>query len=166
MRRQTTLLTAARSHSGKVLVMFALLLPMLLGIVGLVIDCGLLMVAQREAQNAADAAALAAAMAELAQQGDPKSVATTLVTRYNGLSDATLSTFNNPPAAGAHAGDDRFYEVVVTYPITTLFMPALGASRDHSGQARAGAGSEAVSAGAGVDALDPTAAPGLTIAGS
>src|SRR5271168_2926002 len=117
MRRQTTLLTAARSHSGKVLVMFALLLPMLLGIVGLVIDCGLLMVAQREAQNAADAAAMAAAMAELAQQGEPHRAAMALVASYNGLSAGALSTFNHPPAAGPHAQDHRFYEVVVTYPI-------------------------------------------------
>jgi len=145
--------------------MFALLLPTLLGIVGLVVDCGLLMVAQREAQNAADAAAMAAAMVDQAQQGDPKAVATTLVTSYNGLSNATLSTFNNPPAAGPHAGDDRFFEVVVTYPITTLFMPALGTSRDQSVQARAVAGSEAISPRAGVAALDPTAAPGLTVAG-
>ena len=72
MRPRSTILTAGRSPSGKVLVMFALLLPMLLGMVGLVIDCGLLMVAQREAQNAADAAAMAAAMAELTQQGEPQ----------------------------------------------------------------------------------------------
>jgi Flp pilus assembly protein TadG len=163
MRSRSSLLTAGQSPSGKVLVMFALLLPLLLGMVGLVVDCGLLMVAQREAQNAADAAAMAAAMAELAQQGEPRDVATALVTRYSGLSDATLSTFNHPPAAGPHAGDDRFFEVVVTYPITTLFMPALGANRNQSVQARAVAGTEAVAAGAGVAALDPTAAPGLTV---
>ena len=144
--------------------MFALVLPMLLGMVGLVIDCGLLMVAQREAQNAADAAAMAAAMAELTQQGDPRSVATTFVTSYNGLSVATVSSFNHPPAAGPHAADDRFFEVVVTYPITTLFMPALGTSRNQSVQARAVAGIEPVSAGAGVAVLDPTASPGLRVA--
>ena len=165
MQRRNNILTAGRSPLGKVLVMFALLLPMLLGIVGLVIDCGLLMVAQ-PAQNAADAAAMAAAMAELTQQGDPKSAATTLVTSYNGLSETTLSTFNNPPAVGPHAGDDRFFEVVVTYPITTLFMPARGASRDRTVQARAVAGSEPVSSGSGVAALDPTAACGLTVAGA
>ena len=67
---------------------------------------------------------------------------------------------------GPHAGDDRFFEVVVTYPITTLFMPALGSSRNQSVQARAVAGTEAVPAGVGVAALDPTAAPGLTVADS
>jgi Flp pilus assembly protein TadG len=165
MRRRSTALTAGGSHPGKVLVLFALLLPILLGMVGLVIDSGLLMVAQREAQNAADAAAMAAAMAELAQQGEPRQVATAMVTQENGLSQASLSTFSNPPTAGPHAQDDRFFEVVVTYPITTLFMPALGASRSQSVQARAVAGFEAVATGAGVAVLDPTAAPGLTVAG-
>src|SRR5438128_10845740 len=47
---------------GKVLVLFAFLLPMLLGTTGLVIDTGLLLAAHRQAQNAADAAALAAAL--------------------------------------------------------------------------------------------------------
>ena len=45
-------------------------------------------------------------------------------------------------------------------------MPALGTSRNQSVQARAVAGTEAVSAGAGLAALDPTAAPGLTVADS
>ena len=36
-----------QSRPGKTLVMFALLLPVLLGMVGLVIDCGLLIAAQR-----------------------------------------------------------------------------------------------------------------------
>ena len=43
---------------GKVLVLFTMLLPVLLGLVGLVVDGGLMMAAQRRVQNAADAAAL------------------------------------------------------------------------------------------------------------
>ena len=153
-----------RIPAGKTLVMFALLLPVLLGMVGLVLDCGLLMAAQREAQNAADAAAMAAAMAKLSNQGDPRTVATTFVTQYNGLSNATLTTFNNPPAAGPHTSSDRYYEVVVSYPVTTLFMPALGAPQSQSVQARAVAGFEAVPAGEALGILDPTAAsPGLTV---
>jgi Flp pilus assembly protein TadG len=42
--------------------MFALLLPVLLGVLGLTIDGGLMMVVYRQTQNAADAAALAAAV--------------------------------------------------------------------------------------------------------
>src|SRR5262245_48182827 len=156
---------SGRSPSGKTLVMFALLMPVLLGMAGLVIDCGLLMAAQRAAQNAADAAAVAAAMAKLSRQGDPQTVATTFVTQYNRFPNATLATFNNPPAAGPHAGSGRYYEVVVSYPVTTLFMAVLGANRDRSVRARAVAGYEAVPAGAVVGVLDPTASPGLAVTG-
>jgi hypothetical protein len=163
MHRRKVILSADRRRRGKTLVMFALVLPVLLGIVGLVIDCGLLMAAQREVQNAADAAAMAAAMAELGRHGVPNDVATTIVNADNGLARATLSAFHHPPAAGAHAGDGRYYEVIVSYPITTLFMPALGAQGTPSIQARAVAGYESVPAGAAVALLDPTAAPGLNV---
>src|SRR5215469_288649 len=144
MQRRPIVLKLVQRGRGKTLVMFALVLPVLLGIVGLVIDCGLLMAAQREVQNAADAAAMAAAMAELGRHGVPNDVATTIVNADNGLARATLSAFHHPPAAGAHAGDDRYYEVIVSYPITTLFMPALGAQGTPSIQARAVAGYESV----------------------
>ena len=49
------------SRKGAILVWFALIFVVMLGMMGLVIDAGLLMAAQRQAQNAADAAALAAA---------------------------------------------------------------------------------------------------------
>ena len=62
MRRPDPFLRPATLRSGKTLVMFAILLPVLLGMTGLVIDGGLLMAAHRQVQNAADAAALAAAM--------------------------------------------------------------------------------------------------------
>jgi hypothetical protein len=163
MQRHQLHQNARRSDSGKTLVMFALVLPVLLGIVGLVVDCGLLMATQREVQNAADAAAMAAAMADLMRQGVPREVATTIVATYNGLSSATLSVFNHPPAAGPHAGNSRYYEVVVTYPVSTLFMSALGVQGDQSVRARAVAGIEPVPAGAAIALLDPTAAPGLSV---
>jgi hypothetical protein len=165
MKRRDRSRTHARSRQGQTLVMFALLLPVLLGMVGLVIDCGLLIAAQRSAQNASDAAALAAAMARLSGQGDPRAVATAFVTQYNGLSDATLTTFNNPPAAGPHAGSSRYYEVVVTRPVATLFMPVLGVERNRFVRARAVAGHESVPASETVGALDPAAAPGLAVTG-
>jgi hypothetical protein len=145
--------------------MFALLLPVLLGMVGLVIDCGLLIAAQRSVQNAADAAAMAAAMASLSGRGDPQTVASNFVTQYNGLTTATLTTFNNPPASGPHAGSSQYYEVVVTSPVSMLFMPVLRVDQNQFVQARAVAGCETVPAGEVVAALDPTASPGLSVTG-
>src|SRR5690242_19816314 len=57
--------TVRRTHQrrrGVTLILFAILAPVLVGMVGLVVDAGLLMAASRQAQNAADAAALGAAM--------------------------------------------------------------------------------------------------------
>src|SRR5262245_36211408 len=76
-----------------ILVKFALLLPVLLGLVGLVIDSGLLMAAQRRAQNAADAAAMAAAVERHrgATEAEARTVGTAFVKEYNGLSAATVT---------------------------------------------------------------------------
>ena len=54
--------TVARSHRrGNMLTMFAVLLPAILGLTGLVIDYGVLRVKYRLVQHAADSAATAAA---------------------------------------------------------------------------------------------------------
>ena len=97
-----------RRRPGKILVMFALLLPALLGMTGLVIDGGLLMAAHRQAQNAADAAAMAAAMDKL--RGKANATATATATtfvkdpQYNNLPNATLA-INIPPTSGPYAGE-------------------------------------------------------------
>ena len=51
----------ARDRRGAILIWFALLLIILMAMAGMVIDVGRLMAAQRQAQNAADAAAMAVA---------------------------------------------------------------------------------------------------------
>jgi hypothetical protein len=163
MSFRVTRLSPGRSRPGKTLVMFALLLPVLLGMVGLVIDCGLMIAAQRSAQNAADAAALAAAMVSLSGQGDPESVAKALIGQYNGLAGASSTNFNNPPAAGPHAGSGRHFEVVITCPVTTLFMPVLRVDQNQFVQARAVAGYESIPSCASVATLDPTASPGIRV---
>src|SRR5262245_26816670 len=91
-------------RSGKVLVLFVLLLPVLLGLLGLVLDGGLLMAAQRHTQNAADAGAMAAAMDLLRGKSTSTATATatTFVQDHNGLSAAAV-TVNIPPQSGAHA---------------------------------------------------------------
>src|SRR5207237_7140365 len=89
---------AGPRRPGKILVLFVLLLPVLLGMVGLVVDTGLMMAAHRQAKNAADAAALAAAM-DLMLGGSGSSAtaaAQTFVQQYNGLASAPSPQVNIP----------------------------------------------------------------------
>jgi Flp pilus assembly protein TadG len=159
-----------RPRKAKTLVLFCVLAPVLVGWVGLVIDGGLLMAGQRQAQNAADAAAAAGAMDKMRGNTNATALATANnFLTYNGLSNAPAlvlgTSFNIPPKQGPHTGDAQYVEVIVTNPVQTYFIQALGASSTANVTARAVAGYEAVTAGEGGAVLDPTAVPGLSISG-
>jgi Flp pilus assembly protein TadG len=148
--------------------MFALLLPLLLGMVGLSIDGGLLLATYRQAQNAADAAATAAAMDLLRGKSSSTAQATgaTYVQTYNSMSSATV-TVNIPPASGSYTGNNSYAEAIVSYPYSTSFIQLVGVGRSQTVTARAVAGSESVTAGEGVITLEqnPQGNKGLQISG-
>lgn len=156
----------ARPRSGKTLVLFALVLPGLLGVLTLVLDGGLLMVGQRQAQNAADAGATAAAW-ELLQNraGSATATAQTYVQQYHALASAQV-TVNVPPLQGPFAGQARYVEVVVAHPVTTAFSPAVTGQSSYPVRARAVAGYEYVAGQAALAILNPTAVPGLSLSGN
>jgi Flp pilus assembly protein TadG len=146
--------------------MFALLFPVICGMLGLVIDLGLMASAHRQSYNAADAAAMAAAFDLMRNRGTSTATATakTYVQTYNGLASASV-TVNSPPTTGPHAGSTKYVEVIVTYPVSTLFAQVLGVNQSQQVTARAVAGYEGVTAGEGVAVLDPNARPGLSVSG-
>src|SRR5262249_33563392 len=146
----------------------------LLGMTGLVVDCGYLMASQRQVQSAADAAALAAAM-ELYRGGGSLNTAATAFLSVNGLTNSPSMTLNNPPSQGPYStisGQNQSLEVILTYSVGTRFINALNAipginfSPTTQVKARAVAGFEPVSSGEGAIVLDPTATPGLSISGN
>jgi Flp pilus assembly protein TadG len=156
-------------RGGAIIVWCAFLLPVLLGMVGLVIDGGLLMAAHRHAHNAADAAAMAAAyeMMRGATNDAARATGTTYVTAadHNDLPGATV-TINIPPSQGPYAGSDRYAEAIVASPIPTFFIHVLpGVNNGTTVNARAVAGYEFVAAGEGVIALNCGASPGLKVSG-
>jgi hypothetical protein len=160
-----------RCRAGKILILFALLLTVLLGLVGLVIDGGLLLAAHRQAQNAADSAALAAAM-ELfrgASEAEAVDSATRFVTEHNGFEGATLTIHFGTSLSGQSAPQHRkpgYVEVFVDLPVSTFFIQMLGGNPDHTARARAVAGFETVIGGEGVIVLDPRGlTPGLSVTG-
>src|SRR5947209_14150709 len=91
---------------AKTLVLFLLLLPVLLGMVGLVIDLGLVLAGHRQAQNAADAAALSVTSGRLRglSLADASAAASLLLEKQFGLPGDAL-TVNSSPSQGAYAGN-------------------------------------------------------------
>lgn len=159
----------AQRRRGSYVVWAALMMVVLVGMMGLVVDAGMLMATHRHAHNAVDAAALAATFSKLRQEtdADATQAATDFVIEatHNNIPNAAL-TVNIPPATGAYAGAPKYVEAIVTVPMPTYFIHVLpGVNQGSSVTARAVAGYEVVAAGEGVITLDPDARPGLKVTG-
>ena len=163
-----------RRRSGTVLIWCGLALPSLVGMVGLVIDGGLMMATYRQAQNAADAAALVGANDLVQGFSTAKSTSdanTFLATNYN-VTSGTYSpssgtgTINIPPKLSvSYSGSANYVEAVVSLPLSTYFIQVLpGISQSQSVTAHAVAGFEGNDAGA--VALDPSAKPAISLTGN
>jgi Flp pilus assembly protein TadG len=154
-------------RAGKTLVLFVLAVPVLLGMVGLVVDSGLLLATQRAAQNAADAGATAAAMDLLrgVSSSTATNTATTFVQTYNSLSNATV-TVNIPPQSGPYTSISSYAEVIVSVPFATSFIQLTGVNSSQTVTARAVAGYEPISSGQGAIVLNPNIQPGITMNGN
>ncbi len=154
----------ARGSSGQVMVLVAIGLITLMGFAALAVDVGQFWTARRDMQTAADAAAVAGAIA-LRLNGSAATAADT-ASAANGFSNGNQGvtvTVNNPPSGGQYAGNARYVEVVVSRPEPTYFMRVLGYDTvDVSARSVAAS----MNGPACVYALDPTASGGLTISGS
>lgn len=156
-----------QSRRGVVLVIFAICFIVILGMVGFVLDLAILQATHRQAQNAADSAAIAAAVTRYrgGSVNDATATATTFVQTHNRLTTAPEPVVSSPPASGPYAGRSGYVEVVVTVPLQTYLIHVLGVARNQQVSARAVAGYEAHSSGEGVAVLNPDARPGLDVSG-
>ncbi|MEX0702380.1 MAG: pilus assembly protein TadG-related protein [Planctomycetales bacterium] len=157
-------LAQRRGRRGKVLVLFAIALPMLFGMLGLVVDGGLLFAERRSMQQVADAAATAAART-LASGGSPaeaRAGATNLVKIRNGLAEANVAV-HIPPISGDHAGLSGYVQVEIDTSVKTAFIQVLRNDDRSTIVARATAGYEPATVGAAVVVLDPDP-PSLSLA--
>ena len=117
------------TESGIIAMVTALLLPILIGMLGIIIDLGFAYQYKRYMQTAADAGALGAAHSLLADETE-----STIET--DALFDAAMNGFdgshgetrsvNIPPTGGDFVGDNNFIEVVISRDLPTYFMPVLG----------------------------------------
>jgi hypothetical protein len=100
------------------MVLFALMLPALIALVGLAVDGGRLLAERRHLQAAADAAAWAAA-ADLVYGTPERAEATArwYVSRDTGGDPAVQVTVNGPPTQGPYAGLPDYASVRVARPL-------------------------------------------------
>jgi Flp pilus assembly protein TadG len=130
-----------KSEDGQALVIVALGMVVLLGFLGLAIDMGSLRLAKRQAQAAADAAALAAAQ-ELSYSDVSSAAQADVQTNFNGATATVASgpcpassvtaltvIVNHPPSCVSNDpnnGNANYVEVYVSTNIKTPFAGAFG----------------------------------------
>lgn len=118
------------NEDGQVLVITALSMTLLLAFLGFAIDVGLLFRAKRNAQIAADAAAVAAALdyqynTNVASAKAAGQAAATANGFTNGVSGVTV-TINPPPLNGPEANVAGYAEAIVTQSNSTILMGIVG----------------------------------------
>lgn len=116
------LLRWTKPESGQAIVLIALAIVGLVGFAALAIDGGRLFFAQRDAQNGADAAMLAATSA-YCRGGDftAAGLAAALANGYDNDIWTNIVSINNPPLAGPAAGDSDFIEATIWTEVGSNF---------------------------------------------
>jgi Flp pilus assembly protein TadG len=127
----------APPQRGAVLILFAVLLPILLGFAALAVDVAFVVMTKARMQNAADAAALAGASGLLAGETTASARLTALnLANLNGYTaDAfTVVTISNPPGANPNgttptfAADATYVRATIVQTVGTYFAKTWGFS--------------------------------------
>lgn len=138
-----------KDESGQAAFLMATFLALLaLGFMALAIDVGFFFREKRMAQAAADAAAIAAA--EEFSAGDSVNMQTVAnaMSKMNGFDPSQATNpatvqINNPPLYGEYEGTSGYIEVIVSKPVSTMFLGAFSPKKTLmtvSGRAVAGGG--------------------------
>lgn len=167
-RRRAETVGAMKGSSGQVLVLVTLGIVVLLGFAALAVDVGQLWSVRRHMQTAADAAAVAGAIA--VRNGNAATAAADSVAQSNGFTDSSIDasstvtvTVNHPPLSGPYNGNSNYVEVIVSQPQPSFFLGALGYS---STGVSVRSVASSVNGPACLYALDPTLSGAVTIGGT
>jgi hypothetical protein len=119
-----------QSQKGQALILIALAIVGLVGFSALAIDGGRVLSDRRHAQNAADTAALAAALEKIQSNSNPNAI-TEALTRaasngYNDDGAASEVEVNIPPVSGPYAGNTQYIQVIIHSYVPTTFARVLG----------------------------------------
>lgn len=115
-------------EGGQALILIALAIVGLAGIVGLVVDGGNVFLDRRNAQNAADSAALAAALTRVRSGGNlgATALASAAQNGYDNNGTSNVVEFHNPPTSGPNVGNVEYVQVIITSNVKTYFARLLG----------------------------------------
>lgn len=114
-----------QSERGVILPLLAIILPALMGAIGLSVDTSAMYELDRRLQTAADAAAIAATQEIRLSNADAYESAAKADAALNGFdgNDADVEVeVNRPPVSGKHSGDNAYIEVMVSQPSPLHFM--------------------------------------------
>lgn len=156
-----------KQEHGAIAVMFALMLPVIVGLIGLGVEVGLWYSVKRNLQGAADAAAIAAAY-EISDGSSSATIASTAESdaSRNGYNTSIGTiTVNIPPTSGSYTTNTNAVEVILTETRTMLFGNVISDSADVTISSRA----VALSGGDGdacVLALNTSVAKALEFSGN
>lgn len=157
------------SERGQALILITLAAIGLVGITGLAIDGSAKFSDRRHAQNAADAAALAGALAKANAEsaGDDAAtvwaeLSTAALNRaddngYDGNLVSNVVEVHSPPISGPYIGKDLYVQVIITSYVDTFFSKVLGIAQTQNivqATALAGKGGS-IAYGASVVAMNP-----------
>jgi hypothetical protein len=171
-----TVRSVPAQSQGQIAPMLAILIAVLFGFTGLVLDGGRIQFEKRHMQLAADAAAMGGAHAMVAgKTGQDVINAAREDSALNGFThhdnnDGNATSMNvtvavnNPPLSGPKTGDSNYVEVIINRNYPTTFMRVIGVGSAPV-RARAVAGMENYGEGC-VLALNPTARGAITISGT
>jgi len=143
--------TNSVSERGQVLVLIALAIIGLVGITGVAIDGSTILADRRHAQNAADTAALAGALAyirdcqstgcddsggsEISNAETLMEIAVLDLALKNGYERDLLSSdidINRPPVSGPYSGDSEYLQVIIYSTVPTTFARVVGVNELHN----------------------------------
>ncbi|MBO9367418.1 MAG: hypothetical protein J7555_01555 [Chloroflexi bacterium] len=120
----------AKMEKAQSLLLIAVAMLALLGLTAIAIDGGNVYRDRRQAQNAADNAALAAALA-ITQNQDWQQAASTRASQNGYLNDGVRSVVEvyYPPVEGPYAGNTEYVQVIITSHVSTYFASIVGVSQ-------------------------------------
>ena len=162
-RRPRTVRRSVRER-GAVVAYMAVIMPVILGGLGLAIDNGRLYGVRRQMQTAADATAMAAAHEWRQENFEGYTAAAIEDAVRNGFDpdDGVEIEVNVPPTSGPRTGDNNFVEVVIREDIPLYFMRAFN---KHSTVVESRAVAGLVPSDACIYILDPSESNALVAAG-